>query len=570
VEDLVTELLVKDVYVYDPFNGINGDKMDIAVRNGKIVRSVNTKRARVINASGMIAMPGGVDVHAHICGPKVNMARLLRPEDHVKDIETKTRVTRSGVGRSVPSTFTTGYRYARMGYTTVMEPATPPLETRHTHEELNDTPIVDKACFPLFGSNWFVMEYLKKGQVEECAAYVAWMMNSLKGYAIKIVNPGGNETWGWGRNIEHIDDDISNFDITPEEIIRGLCKVNNLLNLPSPMHIHANSLGVPGNYEVTLETLKSVENLASNSRPAMHLCHIQFNAFVGSGWRTLSSGAAELADYVNTHDHITTDMGQAIFTDTTTMTADGPWEYVLHGISGNKWVNHDVEVETGTGIVPYTYRRKSYVNAVQWAIALEYALQLEDPWKTCLTTDHPNGGPFTEYPSVMTWLLSRRARSAMLKRVHKRARRRCVLGDLDREYSLYELAIVTRGSAARILGLKDKGHLGVGADADISIYRINPSRIDVSKEYKKVRKALRKAVYTIKEGEVVVKDGEVVKSNLGRTYWNKIHVSKDILEQTRSNLEKKFGDYYTVRLENYPISEHYLTRSAPMSVKAEI
>jgi len=94
-------------------------------------------------------MPGGVDIHSHIAGAEVNAGRLLRPEDHVKDVEPKTAITRSGVGHSIPSTFTTGYRYARMGYTTVMNPAMPPLEARHTHEELDDTPIIDKATYPL-------------------------------------------------------------------------------------------------------------------------------------------------------------------------------------------------------------------------------------------------------------------------------------------------------------------------------------------------------------------------------------------------------------------------------------
>ena len=137
----MTSLLIKNGFVFDPLNGVNGEKMDIAVENGKIVEKVNEAEAKIIDASGMVVMPGGVDIHAHIVGAKVNSGRLLRPEDHVKDVEPKTPVTRSGVGYSVPSTFTTGYRYARMGYTTVMDPAMPPLKARHTHEEFNDTPI---------------------------------------------------------------------------------------------------------------------------------------------------------------------------------------------------------------------------------------------------------------------------------------------------------------------------------------------------------------------------------------------------------------------------------------------
>src|SRR5512137_1515857 len=103
------ELLIRNGYVYDPLNGINGEKMDIAVRDGKIVEKLNESKARKIDASGMIVMPGGVDIHTHIAGSEVNTGRLLRPEDHVKDIVRKTSITRSGVGYSIPSTFVTGY-----------------------------------------------------------------------------------------------------------------------------------------------------------------------------------------------------------------------------------------------------------------------------------------------------------------------------------------------------------------------------------------------------------------------------------------------------------------------------
>ena len=564
------ELLIKNAVVYDPINEVDGEKMDLAVKDGKIVESVDDSRAKVLDASGMIAMPGGVDIHSHIAGPKVNKGRMLRPEDHLRLVEKKTRLTRSGVGYSIPTTFMTGYRYAILGYTTVMEPATAPLETRHTHEELNDTPILDKACFPLVGNNWFIMEYLKNGQIDECAAYAAWLLKAVKGYALKLVSPGSAETWGWGRGVMEIDDVVPHFEITPREIIRGLCRVNGLLNLPSPIHVHCNALGSPGNYRVTLDTMKCLENLSMGDRPALHIVHIQFNAYAGSGWGSFSSGATRLAKYINSHSHVTADLGQVLFTDTTTMTADGPWQYTLHNLSGNRWVNHDVETETGGGIVPYTYKRKNYVNAIQWTIGLEFALQVEDPWKICMTTDHPNGGPFIEYPRIMVWLLSHKAREATMKRINKRARTRSVLESLDREYSLYELAVITRATTARILGLREKGHLGVGADADISLYRIDPSDTDLSKDYKKVRRALRSAAYTIKEGEIVVKDGEIVGVPKGRTFWVDAEVPEDVEKEVWSDLMERFEDQYTVRLENYPIEEEYLRRSAPMGAKMEV
>jgi formylmethanofuran dehydrogenase subunit A len=562
------ELLVKNGFVYDPINGINGEKMDIAVRDGKIVENVNDRRARKLNASGMIVMPGGVDIHCHIAGSEVNTGRLLRPEDHFKDFEVKTSITRSGVGRSIPSTFTTGYRYSRMGYTTIMNPSMPPLEAKHTHEELNDTPMVDKASYPLLGDWWFVLEYLAQGNIEECARHVAWLMDATKGYAIKIVNPGGLEAWGFGHNIKSLDDQVPHFCTTPREIIRGLCKVNKLLGLPHTIHVHTNNLGKPANYLTALETMKCVEDLAVENKPVIHITHCQFSAFKGDDWTTLESGAEDIAKYVNGHSHVTMDMGQVIFTDTTTMTADGPFQYDLYGLTGNKWVNHDVETETSAGIVPFRYRRKSYVHATQWSIGLELALLIKDPWKIFMTTDHPNGGPFTAYPRIIAWLMSAKAREATMKRINRRARSRSLLPSIDRELNFYEITVMTRAGQARALGLKNKGHLGVGADADIAIYAVNPETADPSGKYKTVRKAFRRAAYTIKDGKIVVKNGEIVRHADGATMWLDIHVSEPA--RLTEDMKKRFKEYWTVEYENYPVGKECLKTSNPIAVKASV
>ncbi len=562
------ELLIKNGFVYDPINDVKGEKMDIAVKDGKIVEKVNERKARKIDASGMIVMPGGVDIHCHIAGSEVNTGRLLRPEDHFRDFERRTSTTRSGVGYSIPSTFTTGYRYARMGYTTIMNPSMPPLEAKHTHEELSDTPMVDKASYPLLGDWWFVLEYLKEGKIEECAKYVAWMMTSTKGYAIKIVNPGGLEAWGFGHNVSSLDDQVPYFGITPREIIRGLCKVNKLLNLPHTIHVHTNNLGKPGNYLTAIETMKCVEDLANEEKPVIHITHCQFCAFKGDDWRTLESGAEEIAKYVNNHSHATLDMGQVIFTDTTTMTADGPFQYTLYELSGNKWVNHDVETETSAGIVPFRYRRKSYVHAIQWSIGLELALLIRDPWKIFMTTDHPNGGPFTSYPRIIAWFMSRKAREATLKKINPRARSRSLLPSIDRELSFYEIAIMTRAGQAKALGLKGKGHLGIGADADIAVYNVNPEKTDPSKKYKAVRRAFKRAAYTIKDGKIVVKNGEILRHVEGATMWLDVQASESV--KITDEMKRRFSEYWTVEYENYPVTENYLEVSRPIAVKADV
>ena len=563
----MTELLIKNGFVFDPINGINGQKMDIAIKNGKIVKKV-TSKAQVIDATGLTVMPGGVDIHTHVAGGEVNTGRIVRPEDHVKDVEHKTALTRSGTGYSIPSTFTTGYRYSRMGYTTIMNPSMAPLEAKHTHEELNDIPLVDKATYPLLGDWWFVLENLSKGNIEECARHVAWMLDITKGYAIKIVNPGGLESWGFGHNVHSIDDQVPNFCITPREIMRGLAKVNKLLNLPHTIHLHTNNLGLPGNYTTTLDTMRALEDLSTDGKPIAHITHLQFSSYGGDGWSHFKSGAEEISSYINAHSHMTFDMGQIIFTDTTTMTADGPFEFELYELSGHKWVNSDIETETSGGIIPFQYRKHNAVNATQWSIGLELALLIKDPWKIFLTTDHPNAGPFFAYPRILAWLMSKDARTATLNHCHKKAQRKSLLPSIDRELSLYELAIMTRAGQAKALGLKNKGHLGAGADADVAIFAINPETTDIAKEFRAVRKAFKHAAYTIKDGKIVVKDGKVVGEASGRTMWLDVQTKEPCIID--DEMKSKFKQYWTVEYDNYPVFDHYLKVPEKLTIKASV
>jgi len=533
-------LIIKNGTVYDPLNGIDGEKKDLFIKDGKIAEEADGKE---IDASGLIVLPGGVEIHTHIAGSKVNLGRLFRPEDHRKDPVSRTGVTRGGVGYTVPTTFVTGYRYVKLGYTTLMEAAAPPLGARHTHEELNDIPIVDKGCYTLMGNNYFVLRYIKEKDFEKLKNFVAWLLKATKGYAVKIVNPGGVENWKWGRNVKSIDDMVDNYEVTPREILTGLAKVNEELKLPHPIHVHCNNLAVPGNFETTAESINAV-------RGRIHITHIQFNSYAGDSWANLASGAAELARRINQRENVTCDMGQVIFDDATTMTADGPMQFGLYKKTGNKWYNSDVEMEEGAGVVPHVYKAKSPVNAVQWTIGLEMALLVKDPWKFILTTDHPNGGPFYHYPEVISWLMSKRTRDQMLQSVHRVASSRTSLGGIDREYSLSEIAIITRAAAAKLLGLRQKGHLGVGADADVAIYEFSGDDI---------KRSFSGAKYVIKDGKIVAKDGKIVESTPGRTYW--VNSGGEVTDEMR----EAFSKYYTVALENYPVQDEYLPRGEMVS-----
>jgi formylmethanofuran dehydrogenase subunit A len=127
-----------------------------------------------------------------------------------------------------------------MGYGTVTEAAMPPLEAKHTHEEITAIPNIDIAPLPLFGNNWFVLQWAKEGKVDEIAAFVASWLRITKGYGIKIVNPCGTEAWGWGGNVHGIDDPVPFFDVTAREVVRALAQANEMLGYHTPYTYNPN------------------------------------------------------------------------------------------------------------------------------------------------------------------------------------------------------------------------------------------------------------------------------------------------------------------------------------------
>jgi formylmethanofuran dehydrogenase subunit A len=186
-----------------------------------------------------------------------------------------------------------------------------------------------------------------------------------------------------------------------------------------------------------------------------------------------------------------------------------------------------------------------------------------------MTTDHPNGGPFTDYPRVLAWLYSKKAREATLKKCHKSAKKKSLLPSIDRELSLYEIAIMTRAGTAKTLGLPNKGHLGVGADADAAIFNINPETLDIAQKFRTARKAFSKVAYTIKDGVIVVKDGEVVNGQVpGRTIW----VDSETKEPCKIDdaMKRRFKEYWTIEYENYAVTDHYVKVSDQMKIKASV
>jgi formylmethanofuran dehydrogenase subunit A len=535
--------------VYDPAHGEDGVTRDLCIEGEHIVAALPAGAPR-LDARGMIVMPGGVDIHAHIAGSSVNHARRLLPEEHAADPAPAPRLAegargRSGTGGTIPSSFTTGYRYAALGYTTAMEAAVAPLAARHAHAELDDTPIIDAGCFVLLGNDDYLLRQIAAGETARARDYAAWLLGATRAYAIKIVNPGGVARWKAAgaraggapaeRHVIGLDEALGSSAVTPRKIVETLAGAANALDLPHPAHIHCNNLGQPGNVRTTLETMRALTGQRA------HFTHLQFHSYGGEGGKGWQSAARQVIEYVNDHPEVSVDVGQVMFGAATTVTADSPLEHLLYTTTGRKWVNVDIELETGCGIVPYAYKARAAVAALQWAVGLELFLLARDPWRVVLSTDHPNGGAFLSYPELMRLLMDRAYRDEQLKNVNQRFLAGSALRDgLAREYTLSEIAIISRAGPARLLGLKGKGHLGVGADADVTIYADDRDRA----------KMFGTPHYVIKGGALVVAEGELRRAPPGR----RLAVGPAYDPAVTRDLKRFFDQHASVSFENYAIA----------------
>jgi formylmethanofuran dehydrogenase subunit A len=524
---------IRGGHIVDPVNGRDGPG-DIWIDAGRIVDPpTDGDASETVDASGCVVMAGGIDIHSHIAGASVNTARLLLPETHrawaprPKD----TPLARIGF-----DTRTTGRLYAQMGFTTVIEPAMMPSNALHAHLELADTPIIDTGALCVLGNDDFLLSLLRaKESASAVRDYVSAMVEQSQALGVKVINAGASAAFKANARSFSLDDTVPEYGVTSRQIVAALQRAVEDLGIPHPLHIHCNNLGVPGNAETAVATMD-----ATAGAPA-HLAHLQFYGYGKEGKRAFSSAAAMLAAEVNRRRDITVDIGQVMFGQTVTVSCDTMRQFTAREFGRpKKWVIGEADFN-GAGIVPYRYSAKDFYNAVQWATGLELFLLIDDPWRVFFTTDHPNGAPFTTYPEIFALLMDRAARAEAIARLPKAALAMTTLPSIGREYSLAEIAVMTRAAPARLLGLTDRGHLGRGALADVAVYRRG----------RDIARMFREAALVVKDGTVVVKSGRVVNETKGRA----LTVKPGSGEAMRRRLDRYYDDRFGLPSTLFAVTE---------------
>lgn len=420
--------------IYDPANGIDGAVQDIYYDDGVIVGPTDAT-CEIFNAAGCAVTAGGIDVHTHIAGEPLE---LLRDEGN----------------RIVPGVNRLGNEYARMGYTLAVNAAMPALSARRTIIEENAIPKLDTANLVWVGENPALLDLAAHGSDEELDQYLCWLLSVSGARGLKLINPREGASDG---------------ELPYEMLTDRLTDACIRLRLPHPLHLHHPFLGRMGAYESVSATIGRTAG-----RP-LHLAHLQFYGYLQNESGQVVSAAESLANAINAHKNVTCDVGAVVFGDAAAVTADAGFAKKLgkgkRGFRSELW-----EADGGFGVLPLRYDAGNAMGATQFLTGLELMLLVDDPSRIFLTTDHPNGGPFTAYPYFIRLLADKPFRDETIKKLNAKAVSNSAVPSIDREYSLYEIAQITRSGPAAVLGLPDRGSLGVGARGGIAVYREQPDR----------------------------------------------------------------------------------------------
>ncbi len=509
--------------IIDPANNRDGVG-DLFIEDGRIVAAPEGRTPdEVYDVTGKIVMAGAIDVHSHIAGTNVTLGRQLMPELPALAAQDGQPILASPASWGA---YATGIRYAEMGYTTVIEPAMIPTHAIEAQVELASIPIIDVAGLVILGNDDYTLELLRDGRGggDELKDYVAWTLHHSKAIGLKVINAGGSEAFKFNDRQFGLDDEVPDYGVSSRAIVEAMQTAVAGLGIPHPPHVHCNNLGIAGNVETAVATLEATQGLP------IHFAHIQFYGYGDGGDRGFSSGAPRLMEAVNQHKNATVDVGQVMFGQTVTISGDILRQFDgRRAASPKKWALNQGD-GNGTGVVPYNYKKKSFVNALQWAIGLEIFLMAEDPWRVLFSTDHPNGALFVRYPEIFHLLMDKDERARWLDELPEAAREVSNLAGITRELTLSELAIITRAAPAKLMGLTDRGHLRPGAIADVAVYT----------EKKNKTEMFSAADLVFKSGGLVVRNGKVVRVTYGRCY----HVEPGFDAQIEKRVKAFYDCYY--------------------------
>jgi len=537
----MTKLLVKNGFVFDPFNSIEGEKKDILIEDGKVVDKFGSSSdIKEIDAKGKTVIPAALEIHAHVASQQLNWVRLLGSNNQEFRNLWK-GLTLTNIAKD----------YISNGYTFILEANVFPSLTKQTIFDLQRLPVLDKA-FLLNTSNLWALELeFQKEMIEEGAVLLSNLLEKVKGFGLKAYNPFEAEYWNWKVVRKNLTEKGRLFNFTPMDVYEKLARFVEHLGLPHSVHAHIEGYESPSSKENLLATLDKVKSLGLKPNPKndFEIRRSQIFHLAHASSYNVDGDNSELIKFYNENQDFDMDLGFIGFnTINPLITSDRHLiNKLISSTESKKLIRASVESEGDSFATLRKFSKKKKEDCLMWANAIDLALNIS-PWQLQFSVNYPNYADITNLPEIASWLISNEARQQLIKDIDMNFLKDNTLISNEKVLTFNEFVILTRSSPAKSLGIGSiKGNLGIGADGDINILNLNLNDTDISRDYEKFKSVLGNIEYVIKAGEIIKNQEKINLDRSGEILWAS---GKPEKEDTKSILKKK-EDFYQKYYSNF-------------------
>jgi len=546
------KLIIKNGFIYDPINNIEGEIKDILVESGKVVdKFSNNDDIKEINANGKTVIPSAIDIHTHVASQQINWARLLGSNND-KFKEVWGGLTLENIAKD----------YISMGYTFILEANVFPSLAKQAIFNFQQIPVLDKAMLLNISNLWPLELEFQKGKINNMAVFISDLLSKTFAFGFKVYNPFECEAWNFKELREDLSEQGRLYNFSALDVYENVVKCVESLGLPHSTHAHIegyeNVIGKENLFKV-LEKVKSLEiepslRTSSNIKRAqiLHLAHVNSYSFDGDNTNLINflnenpNFSADLSFIgFNQINPIITSDRRLINSMLTTDSIDNPY----------KLISSAVEFEGDSFVSMRSLHKSDYHACTLWANALDLALNAKNRYQLSLSLNFPNYANITDIPEITTWLISKEARENYMKGMNDTFLKKNTLLSNEKELSFSEFVCLTRANPAKALGLGSiKGTLGLNSDADINIIDINIKDTDLSKEYEKLKSSLSKIEYVIKSGKIVKKQDKLDISFSGLIFWSEGQAEREGKNLIMSKKEEFYNKYSSMFYDSYQVS----------------
>ncbi|MBY8979951.1 MAG: amidohydrolase family protein [Candidatus Lokiarchaeota archaeon] len=544
----MTKLLVKNGFVFDPFNSIEGEKKDILIEDGKVVdKFVSSSDIKEIDANGKTVIPAALEIHAHIASQQLNWIRLLGSNN--QDFQNLWNgLTLNTIAKD----------YVSNGYTFILEANVFPSLAKQTVFDLKRLPVLDKA-FLLNTSNLWALELeFQKELVEEGAVFLSNLLEKVKGFGLKAYNPFEAEHWNWKVVRKNLTEKGRLFNFAPMDVYEKLARFVEHLGLPHSIHAHIEGYESQYSRENLLTTLNKVKSLGLKPNPKydLEIKRSQIFHLAHASSYNIDGDNSELIKFYNENQDFDMDLGFIGFnTINPLITSDRRLiNKLINSTNSNKLIRSSVESEGDSFATIRKFSKKKKEDCLRWANAIDLALNIS-PWQLQFSVNYPNYADISNLPEIASWLISKDAREQFIKDFDASFLKDNTLISNDKGLTFNEFIIFTRSSPAKSLGIGSiKGNLGSGADGDLNILNLNLNDTDISRDYEKFKSALGNIEYVIKAGEIIKNHEKINLDGSGKILWASGNPEKEDSKSILAKKEAFYQKYYSNFYDSYTIT----------------